>query len=85
MKRHGFLGAKGISPIPNTGNYYQQGRITLDAIDEALQDQSDNQLIAIGDRKISHLEALRTILINGTGSTAPDVASALLQEYQRRQ
>ena len=31
---------------------------------------------------ISHLEALRAILINGTGYTAPDVASALLQDHQ---
>ena len=77
-----FLGGQGYLPNSQYRNYHQQGRIALDAIDEALQDQSENQLIAIADRKISHLEALRTMLINGTGATAPDVASALLQEFQ---
>ena len=77
-----FLGGQGYLPNTEYRNYHRAGRITLDAIDEALKNQSENQLIAIGNRKISHLEALRAILINGTGYTAPDVASALLQEYQ---
>ena len=77
-----FLGGKGYLSNQEYRNYCQQGRISLDVIDEALKEQTQNQLIAVGDRKISHLEALRTILINGTGYTAPDVASALLQEYQ---
>ena len=77
-----FLGGKGYLPNQEYRSYHQQGRITLDAIDEALKNQSKNQLIAIDNRKISHLEALRAILINGTGYAAPDVASALLQEHQ---
>ena len=76
-----FLGGEGYLPNQEYRNYYQQERISLDAIHEALKDQSKHQLIAIGNRKISHLEALRTILIHGTGQPAPDVASALLQEY----
>ena len=75
-----FLGGKGYLSNEEYRNYYHQGRISLDAIHEALKEQSKNQLIAIGNRKISHLEALRTILIHGTGYTAPDMASAFLEE-----
>ena len=77
-----FLGGQGYLPNTEYRRYHKEGRITLDAIDEVLKDQSDNQLLAIGNRKISHLEALRAILINGTGYIAPDVASALFQEFQ---
>ena len=77
-----FLGGKGYLSNTEYRSYHQEGRITLDAIDEALQGQSENQFMTIGNRKISHLEALRTILINGTGYTAPDVASASLQDQQ---
>ncbi len=75
-----FLGGKGYLPNQEYRNYYQQGRISQDAIHEALRDQTQNQSIAIGNRKISHLEALRTMLINGRGYTAPDVASAIVRE-----
>jgi uncharacterized protein len=77
-----FLGGQGYLPNSEYRNYHQEGRITLNAIDEALQGQSDDQVLTIGNRQVSHLEALRAILINGTGYAAPDVASALLQEYQ---
>ncbi|GJL62541.1 MAG: UPF0753 protein [Nitrospirales bacterium] len=76
-----FLGGKGYLPNTEYRSYHHQGRITVDAIDEALKDRIGNQLIAIGNRKISHLEVLRAILINGSGYTASDVASALLQEH----
>lgn len=76
------LGGKGYLSNNEYRNYYQQGRISLETIHEALKDQTQNQLVTIGNRKISHLEALRTILIHGTGSTAPDVASAILRESQ---
>ena len=77
-----FLGGRGYLPNTEYRNYHRQGRITLDSIDEALKNQARNEVISIGDRKISHLEALRTMLISGTGYTAPDVASDLLQELQ---
>lgn len=71
-----FLGGEGYLSNAQYRNYYRQGRISLDAIHEALKDRTHDQLIAVGDRKVSHIEALRTILINGTGYIAPDVASA---------
>ena len=36
-------------------------------------------MITIGDRKLSHMEVLRTILIHGTGKVSTDVSSAILQ------
>jgi uncharacterized protein YbcC (UPF0753/DUF2309 family) len=74
-----FLGGQGYLSNKEYRNYYQQGRITQEAIQEALKDQTHNQIIAIGGQKISHLEALCMILINGDGYTAPDVASAVLE------
>ena len=74
-----FLGGNGYLSNNEFRKYYQQGRISLEAIHEALKDQTHNQHIAIGNRKISHLEALRTILTQGSGYTAPDVASTILQ------
>ncbi len=78
-----FFGGKGYLSSKEYRHYYQKGRITQDAIDEALKDQTKNQIIAIGNQKISHLNALRTILINGNGYTAPDIASAVLEESLR--
>ena len=75
-----FLGGRGYLSNQDYRNFYQQGRISHDAIHEALKPQIHNQIISIGNRKISHLEALRTLLIHGTGQTAPDVASSSLQE-----
>ena len=77
-----FLGGQGYLPNNEYRHYHQQGRITQDAIDEVLKGKAQQQFLAIDNRKISHLDALRTILIHGTGYTAPDVASALLQEHQ---
>ena len=75
-----FLGGKGYLSSKEYQNYYQQGRITQEAIDEALKNQTQNQIIAIGNRKFSHLEVLRTLLIYGDGYTAPDVASVVLEK-----
>jgi uncharacterized protein YbcC (UPF0753/DUF2309 family) len=75
-----FLGGKGYLSNQEYRNYYQEGRISQNTIDEALNEYAQHQPMAIGNRQISHLEALRAILIHGTGHTAPDVASALLQD-----
>ncbi len=77
-----FLGGKGYLPNSEYRRYYQEGRITQDAIDEALTGQIQSRSLTVGSRNISHQEALRTVLIQGTGHTAPDVVSALLRNTQ---
>ena len=74
-----FIGGNGYLPNREYRNYYQQGRISTEAVHEALQPRAQDESVVIGNRKISHLEVLRTIVINGTGNAAPDVASAILQ------
>ena len=78
-----FLGGKGYLSNQEYRNYCQQGRISQDVIDEVLKGHAQDPPVAIGNRKVSHLEALRTMLISGTGYTAPDVASAMVQDAQR--
>ena len=74
-----YLGGEGYLPNSEYQRYYREGRISLEAINEVLGPLSENQLVTIGDRKISHLETLRTILINGTGIVSPNVSSATLR------
>lgn len=73
-----YLGGAGYLSNTDYQHYYRQGRISNEAINDVLARFSDNNIITIGDRKISHLEILRTILINGTGILSPDVSSAIL-------
>ena len=74
-----FLGGRGYLPNQNYREYFKKGRITDEALNEALKGVSKDATIVIGDKKISHLEFLKTILINGSGEVATDVASAVLQ------
>ena len=74
-----YLGGDGYLSNTEYQNYYRQGRISQEAINEVLGPLSENMLVTIGDRKISHLETLRTILINGTGIVSLEVSSATLQ------
>ncbi len=74
-----FLGGNGYLPNREYRNYYQQGRISAEAIHETLKPRAQDESVAIGNRTISHLEVLRTIFINGTGTIEPDVASAVLE------
>jgi len=73
-------GGEGYLPNQEYRRYFREGRISQDSLNEALRHRSRNELVTLGKRKISHLETLRTILINGTGYVAPDVASAVLRE-----
>jgi len=75
-----FFGGMGYLSNREYQNYFQQGRITEDSVNEAVKAVSQNMIVTIGDRKISHLEALRTILIYGTGKVPDDLSSAILQE-----
>lgn len=74
-----FFGGRGYLSNREYRNYFKQGRISEESINEAIKDLSDNATIAIGDRKVSHMEGLRTILIHGTGKVASDMSSAMLQ------
>jgi uncharacterized protein YbcC (UPF0753/DUF2309 family) len=74
-----FLKGRGYLSSSENRKYFQQGRISEDAIKEALKNVSQNATISISDREISHLEVLRSILIHGAGKVATDVCSAILQ------
>ena len=75
-----YLGGKGYLSNAQYQHYYRQGRISQESIIEALGPVAENQMVIIGDRKISHLETLRMLLINGTGSISTDVSSASVHD-----
>ena len=72
-------GGEGYQPNQEYRHYFHEGRIPQEAINEALRQPSRNEFVTLGNRRMSHLETLRTILIHGTGYMASDVASAVLQ------
>ncbi len=74
-----FLGGRGFLPNEDYRDFFKQGRITEEALNEALRDVSTDAEVNLGDRKTSHLEILKILLLNGTGQVATDVASAVLQ------
>ena len=74
-----FLGGNGYLPNREYRTYYHQGRISDAAIHAAIQPRIQNESLVIGNHKISHPDALQTMLINGTGAIEPDVASAVLE------
>ncbi len=80
-----FFGGRGYLSNREYRNYYNQGRISEESINEAIKGVSQNALITIGDRKLSHMEVLRTILINGTGKVDADVSSAILEPALKQQ
>jgi uncharacterized protein len=74
-----FLGGRGFLPNKEYRAYFKQGRITEEALNEALKGVSKDVTVEIGDKKISHLEFLRTLFLHGAGKVATDVSSAILQ------
>ncbi|WP_442429795.1 DUF2309 domain-containing protein [Nitrospina sp. 32_T5] len=73
------FGGRGYLCNTEYRNYFKEGRISEKAVKDALKDVSQDTVIAIGDRKLSHQEVLKTLLIHGTGKVAPDVSSAVLK------
>ncbi|MCF8719877.1 DUF2309 domain-containing protein [Nitrospina gracilis] len=76
---HRVFGGRGYLCNEEYRNYFKQGRISEESVNEALKEISQDAVIAIGDRKLSHMEVLRAILLHGTGSVAADVSSAILE------
>ena len=74
-----FLGGKGFLPNDEYRKYFKQGRITEDAIIDALKEISKDASISIGEKNISHLEFLKAVLVDGVGEMALDVAPAVLK------
>ena len=78
-----FIGGNGYLPNGEYRKYFQQGRISSDAIHEALTLRAQRESVRIGNRTVAHLEVLKTVFINGTGTIEPDVASAILERSLR--
>lgn len=74
-----LLGGRGYLPNEDYRNYYKQERITGKALNEVLKDLSIDATIEIGNIKVAHQEFLKTVMLNGTGNVATDVASAILK------
>lgn len=73
-----YIGGNGYLPNSQYRNYFQQGRISPEAIREVLKPRAQEESVVIGDRTITHLDVLETIFVHGTGTVEPDVASAVL-------
>ncbi len=74
-----FIGGNGYLPNRAYRNYFQQGRITSEAIQETLKPRAQEESIVIGNRTVTHLDVLQTVFLNGTGTLESDVASAVLE------
>ena len=54
--------------------YYKKGRITEEALNNALNEVSKDASISLGGKNVSHHEFLKTIFINGAGKVAKAVS-----------
>ena len=79
-----FIGGNGYLPNSQHRKYFQQGRISPEAIREVLNPRAQEESVVIGDRKISHLDVLETIFIHGTGTVEPDVACSRFRTFAER-
>jgi uncharacterized protein YbcC (UPF0753/DUF2309 family) len=79
-----FFGGNGYLPNEENRNYFKQGRITKESINEALKEVSKDETVTIGDKKLSHHEVLQTLLIHGNGKVAADVSSSILKSSLNR-
>lgn len=77
---------KGRGYLCNTENrkFFQQGRISVESIDKALNDLAQSEAVTLGNKKITHLDVLRSVLVNGSGKVATDVCSAVLHPSLRQ-
>ncbi|CAI2717557.1 DUF2309 domain-containing protein [Nitrospina watsonii] len=73
------FGGRGYLCNEEYRNYYKEGRISEQSVEQALVEMSQDAVLTLEDRKLHHREVLKTILIHGTGKVAPDVSAAVLQ------
>ena len=64
--------------------YYEKGRITDEALNDAIKEVSKEPSISLGGKEISHNEILKTIFVNGSGEVARDTATAILNSYSNQ-
>ena len=74
-----ILGGQGYQSNRYYQNLYQEGRITDEHITDAILPLTNNRLVTIGERNISDMEVLRTVLIHGTGLLPEDVRAAAFE------
>jgi len=77
-----FLRGSGYLSNNQYRKYFREGRVTEESIKEALKDISQEKKVSIANQELSHSEFLRAILIDGTGTVAPDVCSTVLESYR---
>ena len=64
--------------------YYKKGRITEEALNNALNEVSKDASISLGGKNVSHHEFLKTIFINGTGKVAKDASAAVFKSQSNQ-
>ncbi len=74
-----ILGGRGYQSNQYYKKLYKEGRIQDEQITDAVLSLSNNRLVTIGERNISDLEVLRTVLIHGTGWIPEDVRAAAFE------
>jgi uncharacterized protein YbcC (UPF0753/DUF2309 family) len=74
-----FLKGQGYLSSKESRKLFMRGRISEESIKHALSGVTLDEAVTLGDKKISHMEILRAILVNGSGNVATDVCSAILK------
>ena len=74
-----FLTGQGYLSSKENRKFFMRGRISEESIKHALSGVTLDKAVTLGGKKISHMEILRAILVNGSGNVATDVCSAILK------
>ncbi|MFZ5863897.1 MAG: DUF2309 domain-containing protein [Nitrospirota bacterium] len=76
----------GMTYLPNEvfRDYVRTGRIRSDEIDDALKPLAQDHQVALGDRKLTHLDVLRAHLLHGMSAPPDDVLDAMIERRKDR-
>ncbi len=74
-----FLGGRGYLPNQVYRDYHKEGRITEEALNDALKEISKEATVTIGNRNFTHHEIIKTIFLHGSGKISGNAVSAFLQ------